>query len=75
MAYTQEDLTAVDDLIKLYSTGKAVEEYEIKGRRLKYKHLSLTELQTLRRTIEGAMLASTGQKRRRYALITTDKGL
>lgn len=75
MAYTQEDLTAVDDLIRLYSTGKAVESYEIRGRRIQYKHLTLQELQTLRRTIEAQLLVASGKKRLRYSLITTGKGL
>ena len=75
MAYTNEDLAAVDDLIKLYSSGKAVESYEIRGRKLQYKHLTLLELQQLRRMMETQLQTSTGRKRRRYGLITTSKGL
>lgn len=76
MAYTNEDITAVDELIKLYTSGKAVESYEIRGRKLQYKHLSVKELQTLRRTIETSLLqTTTGRKRQRYGLITTGKGL
>lgn len=72
--YTPDDLSQIDTQIRLLSTGKSVAEYEVGGRRLKFRDLSLDDLQRLRRTVETALKRQSGKKRIRYSLISTSKG-
>lgn len=73
-AYTSEDLEQIDAQMRLMSQGKSISEYEIAGRKLKYRDLSLNDLQRLRRTVENALNAANGKRRLRYSLISTSKG-
>lgn len=72
--YTPDDLTQINTQIRLLSTGKSVAEYEVGGRKLKFRDLSLDDLQRLRRTVETALNQQAGKKRIRYSLISTSKG-
>ena len=78
--FSAETIAALEESITRKSTGKAVEEYEIGGRRVKYDTLSLNEmlnlLNTMRRAVANqANAANNTQGRRRYSLLTTGKGL
>ncbi len=75
MAYEQADLDAVNELIAVMGSGKSVSEYEVRGRKLKYRDLSLSELQALRRMMSDDMAAASGEETPRYGLIMTGKGL
>lgn len=72
--YTQDDLDKIDAQLLLIAQGKAVSEYEVGGRKLKYRGDPLSELKALRKTIERAINAGA-KPRLRYSVIATTKGL
>ena len=76
--FNQETINALEDAIIRKASGKAVVEYEIAGRKVKYDTMNLDEMQGLLRTMTKAVnaeKATKGTGRRRYALLTTGKGL
>lgn len=74
--YTQADLDKVDKQILLIAQGKSVSEYEVAGRKLKFRDNPLAEMQALRKLIERTINASKGGKKPlRYSTVVTSKGL
>lgn len=74
--YTAADLDKIDAQLLLIAQGKSVAEYEVAGRKIKYRDNPVTELQLLRKTIERQINAAAGKSSRlRYSVVTTSKGL
>lgn len=74
-SYTEDDLIAIENHIKKLSTGQAVAEYEVRGRKVKYQYLSLDELKTLYSDIKRQLNARSKHSPKKYSVITTSKGL
>lgn len=78
--FSQATIDALEDAIIRKSTGKAVAEYEIGGRKIKYDTISLDDMNGLLKTMRSAVAqqavaAGMATSRRRYSLLTTGKGL
>lgn len=77
MAYTKEDLQAVESAITKLATGQRVTEVRFAGRLMKYSELSLDKLEGIRSTIAQSLAPKgrgpfTGKS---YRVVQSGKGL
>lgn len=75
MAYTETDLAAVRQAIMDLATGQRVTRCEINGRKTEFADTDLAKLQTLEKTIQGALQVTAKKRRSRTRIVTTSKGL
>lgn len=74
MAYTSEDLTAIDTAIANVRDGKSVTQITIAGKTTRFNDPpTIPELRALRNEIKAEIAAAN--KTRRFVLTSTRKGL
>ncbi len=75
MAYTKEDVNALDDHFQRISTGQKAIEYEIRGRKARFKEMSVDEYQHLRQLMLRSIRLTAGPARARRGVFVSNKGL
>ncbi len=74
MAYTSEDLSALDAAIAMVRDGKSVTQITIAGKTTRFNDPpTISELRNLRNDIKAELAAAN--KTRRFVLTTSRKGL